>query len=36
VLDADGRVASRISGLLTDPSILEGMIDDVLAESLTP
>ena len=36
VLDADGRVASRISGLLTDPSILQGMIDDVLAESLRP
>jgi len=32
VLDKEGRVASRISGLLSEPNILRGMIDDVLAE----
>ncbi len=33
VLDATGRVATRISGLLSEPDILRGMIDDLLSES---
>jgi thiol-disulfide isomerase/thioredoxin len=33
VLDANARVAARISGLLTDPKVLAGIIEDVLAES---
>lgn len=33
VLDATGRVATRISGLLSEPDILRGMIDDLLDES---
>lgn len=33
VLDAEGRVAARISGLLRDPSILASMIDTVVAEA---
>lgn len=32
ILDRQGRVAGRISGLITDRSILEAMIDRVLAE----
>jgi hypothetical protein len=32
VLDAEGRVAGRISGLLRDPDILAAMIDRVLEE----
>jgi peroxiredoxin len=32
VIDRDGRVAARWSGLLSDPSILEAMIDRVLDE----
>jgi peroxiredoxin len=32
VLDRDGRVAGRISGLIRDPSILAAMIDRVVAE----
>jgi len=32
VLDAQGRVAARISGLLRDQSILSSMIDTVVAE----
>lgn len=32
VLDQQSRVAARISGLLTDPSVLAGIIEDVLAE----
>ncbi len=32
VVDRDGRVAARISGLLRDPSILAAMIDTVVAE----
>lgn len=32
VIDREGRVAARWSGLLSDPSILEAMIDRVLAE----
>ncbi len=33
VLDRDGRVAARISGLIRDPSILAAMIDTVIAEA---
>jgi thiol-disulfide isomerase/thioredoxin len=33
VLDAQGRVAARILGQLTDPSILETLIEDISAES---
>jgi hypothetical protein len=33
VLDAQGRVAARILGQLTDPSILETLIQDISAES---
>jgi thiol-disulfide isomerase/thioredoxin len=32
VVDREGRVAARISGLLRDPSILAAMIDTVVAE----
>ncbi|MDH6182027.1 thiol-disulfide isomerase/thioredoxin [Microbacteriaceae bacterium SG_E_30_P1] len=32
VVDAEGRVAARISGLLREPGILASMIDTVLAE----
>ncbi len=32
VVDAEGRVAARISGLIRDPSILAAMIDSVVAE----
>jgi thiol-disulfide isomerase/thioredoxin len=32
VVDRDGRVAGRISGLLRDPSILAAMMDSILAE----
>ncbi len=32
VVDAEGRVAARISGLLRDQSILKSMVDTVLAE----
>jgi len=32
VLDRDGRVAARISGVIKDPSILASMLDTVLAE----
>lgn len=32
VLDREGRVAARISGLITEPSVLRSMITDVLAE----
>ncbi|MFP5289910.1 MAG: TlpA family protein disulfide reductase [Actinomycetes bacterium] len=33
VVDAEGRVAARISGLISDPSTLRAMITDTLAES---
>lgn len=33
VLDRSGRVAARISGLLTEPSTLRAMITDTLAEA---
>ena len=33
VMDREGRVAGRISGLLRDPDILAAMIDTVLAEA---
>jgi thiol-disulfide isomerase/thioredoxin len=33
VLDKDARVAGRISGLLSDPDVLVGMIESVLEES---
>lgn len=33
VLDRQGRVAARISGLISEPSVLRSMITDVLAES---
>lgn len=33
VLDAQGRVAGRVSGLLTEPSVLRSMITDTLAEA---
>ena len=33
VVDRDGRVAARISGLVRDPSILAAMIDSVVAEA---
>ena len=33
ILDREGRVAGRISGFIADRSILESMIDRVLAES---
>jgi len=32
VVDSEGRVAARISGLVRDPSILAAMIDSVVAE----
>lgn len=32
VIDREGRVAARISGLIADPAILEAMIDRVVAE----
>jgi len=32
VVDRDGRVAARISGLIRDPSILAAMMDSVIAE----
>lgn len=32
VLDQQGRVAARISGLISEPSVLRSMITDVLAE----
>lgn len=32
VVDAEGRVAARISGIIRDPSILAAMIDSVVAE----
>ncbi len=32
IMDRDGRVAGRISGLIKDPSILTAMIDTVVAE----
>lgn len=33
VLDQQGRVAARISGLISEPSVLRSMITDVLAEA---
>ncbi len=33
VLDQQGRVAARISGLVSEPSVLRSMITDVLAEA---
>lgn len=33
VVDAEGRVAARISGLLTEPSTLRAMIRDTIAEA---
>jgi thiol-disulfide isomerase/thioredoxin len=33
VLDREGRVAARVSGLLTEPSVLRSMITDTLAET---
>ena len=33
VLDAQGRVAARVSGAITDASILEGLLDSTLAEA---
>jgi len=33
VLDRQGRVSARISGLVTEPSVLRSMITDALAES---
>jgi thiol-disulfide isomerase/thioredoxin len=33
VMDGEGRVAGRISGLIRDPAILSAMIDKVLAEA---
>lgn len=33
VIDREGRVAARISGLIRDPIILSGMIDRVVAET---
>lgn len=36
VVDKEGRVAGRISGLLSDPGVLADMIEDVLAEGLSP
>jgi hypothetical protein len=33
VIDQQGRVAARISGLLTDPEVLAQLIRDVQAES---
>lgn len=33
VMDRDGRVAGRISGLIRDPDILAAMIDTVVAEA---
>jgi len=33
VVDQQGRVAARISGLLSEPSVLRSMISDVLAEA---
>lgn len=32
VVDSDGRVASRISGVLSEPNILREMIEDALSE----
>lgn len=32
VVDREGRVAARISGLIRDPSVLKSMIDTVVAE----
>ena len=32
VVDREGRVAARISGLVRDPSILAAMMDSVIAE----
>jgi hypothetical protein len=32
VLDQDGRVAARVLGQLTEASILESIIDSLLAE----
>lgn len=32
IVDREGRVAARISGVIQDPSILESMIDTVVAE----
>jgi hypothetical protein len=32
VVDSQGRVAARISGIIRDPSILASMIDSVVAE----
>ena len=34
VLDREGRVAARISGLVSDPGLLAQFIDDALAEEL--
>ncbi|AYF99494.1 TlpA family protein disulfide reductase [Protaetiibacter intestinalis] len=33
VLDRDGRVAARFSGLLTSPSVISDIVDDLLAET---
>lgn len=33
VLDTQGRVAARVSGAITDASILEGLLDSTLAEA---
>lgn len=33
VLDREGRVAARISGLVSDPALLARFVDDVLAEA---
>lgn len=33
VLDREGRVAARIAGLVSEPSVLRSMITDVLAEA---
>lgn len=33
VLDREGRVAARIAGLVSEPSVLRSMISDALAES---
>jgi hypothetical protein len=33
ILDAQGRVAARVLGAIAEPSILEALIDSVVAET---
>ncbi|HAA79901.1 MAG TPA: alkyl hydroperoxide reductase, partial [Microbacteriaceae bacterium] len=36
VMDRQGRVAARISGILSDPELLASIIEDTLSEEVSP